>query len=82
MGDQNPWRAVLTTVNGSAHSKPAAVVYIGIEPLDHRARGGYLLGFAGAFGVGAITSHEQARGRQRADGIDQLAQRVGAAPGD
>ena len=74
------------------HPQAAALVHIGVEALDlagpvdlvldHRAGGGHLLGFAGALGVWAIAGHEQARGCNRLDGIDHLAQGVAAALGD
>gem|GEM_PF-5966288 len=78
--------------DGTAHPQPAALVHIEIKALDlagpvdlvldHRAGGGYLLGFAGALGAGAIASHKQASGLYRANGVDHLAQGVGAPPGD
>ena len=76
----------------TAHTQAAALVHIGIKALDlagpvdlvldHRAGGGYLLGFTGTLGVGAVAGHIETRRRYRADGIDHLAQRMGAAPGD
>ena len=76
--------------NGAAHPQTAALVHIGIEALDlagpidlvldQRAGGGHLLGFAGTLGVGAIAGHIKPSGCHRADGIDHLAQGVGAAP--
>ena len=78
--------------DGAADSEAAALVRISVEPLDmagpvdlalnHGAGGSHLFGFAGTGGVGAIASHEQARGPHWADSIDHLAQGVGAAPGD
>ena len=78
--------------DGADRANAAALVYLGIEALDltgpvdilldHRAGGGHFLGFAGALGVGAITGHEDSSGRYRADGVDHLAQGVGAAPSD
>ena len=78
--------------DGAAHPQAAALVHVGIEALDlagpidlvldHRAGGGHLLGFAGALGVGAVAGHIQAGGRHRTDGVNHLAQGVGAAPGD
>ena len=76
----------------TAHPQAAALVHIGIKALDlagpvdlvldHRAGAGYLLGFAGALGAGAIAGHKQASGLYRANGVDHLAQGVGAAPSD
>lgn len=73
-------------------SPAAALVHIGVEPLDlagpfdllldYRAGGYNLLGFARTLGVGAVPGHEQALGRHGADGVDHLAQGVGAALGD
>ena len=73
-------------------SNAAALVQIGIEALDlarpvdlvldHRAGGSHLLGFAGALGVRAVAGHIQTCGCHWADGIDHLAQGVGAAPSD
>lgn len=70
----------------------AAVVHIGVKPLDlarpvdllldHLAGGSDFLGFAGTLRVGAIAGHEKARGGQAPYGIDHLAQGVGATPGD
>jgi len=78
--------------DGAGHPQAAALVHIGIEALElagpvdlvlnHRAGGGHFLGFAGALGVGAVAGHIQARGGHRADGIDHLAEGVGAAPGE
>ena len=78
--------------DGAADSQAAALVRISVEPLDmarpvdlvldHLAGGSHLFGFAGTFGVGAIASHEQARGRHWSDSVDHLAQGAGAAPGD
>lgn len=78
--------------DGAAHPQAAALVHIGIEALDlagpvnlvlnYRASGGHLLGFAGALRVGAVAGHIQARGRHRTNGVDHLAQGVGAAPSD
>ena len=76
----------------TAHPQAAALVHIGIQALDlagpvdlvldHRTRGGHFLGFAGALGVRAVAGHIQTCGCHWADGIDHLAQGVGAAPGD
>jgi len=63
--------------DGAADAKAAALVHPGIEPLDHLAGGGHLLGFAGALGVGPVAGHEQARGSHGAYGVDHLAQGVG-----
>jgi len=73
-------------------SNAAALVHIGIKALDlagpvdlvldHRAGGGYLLGFTGTLGVGAVAGHEDTRGCYMANGVDHLAQGVGSAPGD
>ena len=92
MGALNPWRTALTAVDRTANPQATALVHIGIEALDltgpvdlvldHRAGGGHFLGFAGALGAGAIASHKQAGGRYRANGVDHLAQCVGAAPSD
>ena len=78
--------------DSAAHPQAAALVPIGIKALDlagpvdlvldHGAGGGHLLGLAGALGVGAVAGHIQVPGCHRADGVDQLAQGVGAAPGD
>lgn len=78
--------------DGTDRPNAAALVHVGIEALDlagsddflldHRAGRGHLLGFAGALGVGAVAGHIEARGRHRADGVDHLAQGVGAAPSD
>ena len=68
--------------DGSTRPQTAALVHVGIEALDHRVGGGYLVSFAGALGVGAIAGHIQARGCYRADGVDHLVEGVGAAPGD
>lgn len=78
-------------IDGAANAKTAALIHIGVEALnlagpvdlllDHLPSGCHLLGFAGALGVGAIASHEQARGGNRPDGVDHLAQGVGATPG-
>ena len=87
-----PFHLLEESGDGAAHLQAAALVGIGIEALDlarpvdfelnHRAGGGHLLGFAGALGVGAVAGHEQARWCCRADGVDHLAQGVGAAPND
>jgi len=73
--------------DGAAHPLAAALVHIGVEALDttgpvdllfdHLAGGGYLLGFAGAFGVGAVAGHEQPRWGYGPDGVNHLAQGVG-----
>jgi len=78
--------------DGASHPHAAALVHIGVDPLNlagpvdlvlyHRSGGGHLLGFAGALGVGAVAGHEHASGSYGPDGIDHLAQGVGAAPGD
>lgn len=78
--------------NRTAYTQAAPLVGIGIETLDltgpidlvfdHRASGGNLFGFAGALKVGAIASHKDLRGCQRADCIDHLEQCVWPAPGD
>ena len=49
--------------------------------LDHRACGEHLLGFAGRSGLGHRRPHTGAWG-YRADGVNHLAQGLGAAPGD
>jgi hypothetical protein len=78
--------------DGAAHPQAAALVHVGIEPLDlawpvdllldHMEGGGHLLGFARALGIRAVAGHIQARGGHRTDGIDHLTQGVGATPGD
>ena len=68
--------------DGSTRPQTAALVHVGIEALDHRARGSYLVSFAGALGVGSIAGHIQARGCHRADCVNHLVEGVGAAPGD
>ena len=84
MGALNPWRTALTAVDRTANPQATALVHIEIEAvdlsgpvdlvLDHRAGGDHFLGFAGAFGVGAVAGHKQAGGLYRANGgVDHLA---------
>ena len=78
--------------NGAAHPQTAALVHIGIEPLDlagpvdlgfnNCAGGGHLLGFTGAIEIGAVAGYKQARWCNTPNGINDLTKRVGAAPGD
>lgn len=78
--------------DGAADAKSAALVGFGIEPfnmtgpvnflLDHRSGGGHFVGLTRPIWIRAITGHEHPRGCDWADGVNHLAQRVGAAPGD
>ena len=78
--------------DGADGAGAAAQVHIGIETLDlagpvdllldYLAGGGHLLDFTRALGAGAIAGHEKTCGSNGPDGVDQLAQGVGAAPGD
>ncbi len=77
----------------AADAEAAGLVHLGIEPaldvagpvdplLDYRPDRGHLLGFAGTFGVGAVSGYEQACGSLEPGGVVHLTQCVGAAPGD
>ena len=78
--------------DGTADAKSAALVHIGVKlmdltgpvdlRIDHRAGGGNLLGFAGTLGVGAVAGHKNVSRRCRTNGVDHLAQSMGAAPGN
>ena len=78
--------------DGPANSQSAALIHIRIEVLDlagpvdllinYRAGGDHFFGFARALGVGAVAGHVKARGSNRTDSVDYLAQGVGTAPGD
>lgn len=78
--------------DGPAYAETAALVGVGIEPLDvtgpvdctldYRPSGGYLFGFTWMICIGAVAGYEQAGWRDWANGVDHLLQGMRAAPDD